>query len=239
MRFTHFILTGITLSLAVGIHPLVNTSAAVDKNDPDYEACRESLNIPEAYINLGSFQSRLQDCIESRRFDRTKDSRIDRNALRIQNTLERLPRNSRAAQYWQDKGVIDTTTRVTPTRRNSSNSSTSQQESVRFNRFQPVDSRVDPRSRYTNDENALDRSPSVQRSTQYRQFIDSIEQFGRPSRRLIKRSAQAYQSREQRQAANDRYQQNLLNAIKACESITNSFQRDNCVRREMIKAGSQ
>lgn len=217
-----------TLIFGMSIPSLAAEETAIG-TDEERAACAHSLGLSPALAETGSYKIRIDNCIHERWQALQTIERTNRLQLRAESVLDRITRNSRSYIH---RPIAE-----------------AQTPAERFDRFQQLydaDStyRLLERNKPSLRENAYERA--VERSVGYTPYRPEASQprndrqidTARPSRRMIKQDAYD-QTRESRIQSADVYQSQLHDALNACEHIENSFHRNNCVRSELRKVGSQ
>lgn len=222
------------ISIFIGLLSIVSITTAqaqeVESNELYKKQCITALRITPALAEVGTYSLRIDECIADKEYAELNLSRRGgRTQARIEEIKERITTDNRAR-----------ISRVIPP---------IETYEERFDRFQEINSaenayRMLEQNRTTTRESIYQRAQT--RDTGYDAYkpvvtpsvLERRITYTRPSRRLIKEDA-LMQTRSSRFESGDVYQEELLRALDACSEITNNFHRNNCIRTEQRKTGSQ
>lgn len=228
MNYTNYVTIGMFLFAIVA--PVAQATDAVIGTSEERAQCAKSMSLSDL-VDTGSYSLRIDNCVRQLRQAEQTIERRQRLQLRAESVLDRITRNSKAYIH-----------------REIEQAPTPQQRSDRLRQLYNAENtyRKLEQNRPSLRESVLERTHRRLTELQYTPYVPVTSESSfdrqitttRPSRRLIKENAYDF-TRQTRIESADAYQKILNDALAGCAHISNSFQRSNCVRSTLRKAGAQ
>ena len=188
-------------------------------------ACMKAFNISEKLSTVGTYKTRIQDCINDRiKADIDTERRV-RLQVRTETVQQRLLQDS---SLYIHRAVEEVPV-----------------QSIRFDNAQDGFLKLENNKPATDRKSLYQTMPSE--STGYERYVPETSNpvnlrtttAERQSRRLLKQNTQELSSTSSRVEAAHAYEQALRQALETCSDISSNFHRNNCIRSAMRKAGSR
>ena len=221
MNIMRILSTGLLTLLLI---PATFADEVTDTTEAYKIACMNALHISEKLSAVGTYRTRIQDCVD----DRIQAELNEDRRLRLQVRTEAV----------QQRILDDSSTyihRAIP------------EVQVQSNRFD--DAQEGFRKLETNKPSTRHSTYPliVSPSTGYERYVPQTSNpinlrttsEERLSRRLIKQNARDQSSTSSRNAAAELYEEALRKALEECSDIQSNFHRTNCIRSAMRKAGTR
>lgn len=219
-----------SILLCITCVPYAAADDAVIGTPEERTQCAKSMGLSDL-ADTGSYSLRIDNCIRQLRQAEQTIDRTQRLQLRAESVLDRITRNSKAYIH-----------------REIEQAPTPQQRSDRLRQLLNAENtyRKLEQNRPSLRESVLERTNRRLTELQYTPYVPVTSESSydrqitttRPSRRRIKENAYDF-TRQTRIESADAYQKILNDALAACAHISNNFQRGNCVRSALRKAGAQ